>query len=110
MVNAARTPTTVAPQALYVMNSPMVIDFSRKFAQRMLAIPGISEVERMNAATYQAIGRPQNDAEKAVAQRFFIAYELTLEEAVPDPAERRRRIWDVYCQALLASNSFAYVE
>jgi hypothetical protein len=76
----------------------------------MLALPGISEDERMNAATYQAIGRPQNDAEKAVAQRFFIAYELTLEEAVPDPAERRRRIWDVYCQALLASNSFAYVE
>jgi hypothetical protein len=92
------------------MNSPMVIDFSRKFAQRMLALPGISEDERMNAATYQAIGRPQNDAEKAVAQRFFIAYELALEEAVPDPAERRRRIWDVYCQALLASNSFAYVE
>jgi len=45
-----------------------------------------------------------------VAQRFFIAYELTLEDAIPDPAERRRRIWDVYCQALLASNSFAYVE
>ena len=110
MVNAARTPTTVAPQALYVMNSPMVIDFSRKFAQRMLALPGISEEDRINAATYQAIGRPQNDAEKAVAKRFFIAYEMMLEEAVPDSAERRRRIWDVYCQALLASNSFAYVE
>ena len=110
MVNAARTATTVAPQALYVMNSPMVIDFSKKFAQKMLALPGISEIERMNAATYEAIGRPQTDAEKAIATRFFIAYDLVLEDAVPDSADRRRRIWDAYCQALLASNNFAYVE
>jgi hypothetical protein len=110
MVNAARTATTVAPQALYVMNSPMVIDFSKKFAQKMLALPGISDTERMNAATYEAIGRPQTTAEKAVATRFFIAYDLVLEEAVPDAADRRRSIWDAYCQALLASNNFAYVE
>jgi len=110
MVNAARTATTVAPQALYVMNSPMVIDFSKKFAQKMLALPGISDTERMNAATYEAIGRPQTAAEKAVATRFFIAYDLVLEDAVPDAADRRRRIWDAFCQALLASNNFAYVE
>ena len=110
MVNAARTPTTVAPQALYVMNSPMVLDFSKKFASKMLALPGISDAERMNKATYEAIGRPQTDAEKAVANRFFIAYDLVLEDVVTDSAERRRRIWDAYCQALLASNSFAYVE
>jgi len=110
MVNAARTPTTVAPQALYVMNSPMVLDFSKKFASKMLALTGISDADRMNKATYEAIGRPQTDAEKAVATRFFIAYDLVLEDAVPDANERRRRIWDAYCQALLASNSFAYVE
>ena len=110
MVNAARTATTVAPQALYVMNSPMVIDFSKKFAQKMLALPGISDTERMNAATYEAIGRPQTAAEKAVATRFFIAYDLVLEDAIPDSVDRRRRIWDAYCQALLASNNFAYVE
>lgn len=110
MVNAARTPTTVAPQALYVMNSPMVLDFSKKFASKMLALPGISDADRMNRATYEAIGRPQTDAEKAVANRFFIAYDLVLEDVVTDSADRRRRIWDAYCQALLASNSFAYVE
>ncbi len=110
MVNAARTATTVAPQALYVMNSPMVIDFSKKFAQRMLAIPGITDSERMNVATYEAIGRPQTPSERQVAMRFFIAYDLVLEDAVPDATDRRRRIWDAYCQALLASNSFAYVE
>lgn len=110
MVNAARTPTTVAPQALYVMNSPMVLDFSKKFANKMLALPGMSDTDRMNMATYEAIGRPQTAAEKAVATRFFIAYDMVLEDVVPDAAERRRRIWDAYCQALLASNSFAYVE
>jgi hypothetical protein len=92
------------------MNSPMVLDFSKKFASKMLALPGISDAERMNKATYEAIGRPQTDAEKAVANRFFIAYDLVLEDVVTDSAERRRRIWDAYCQALLASNSFAYVE
>jgi hypothetical protein len=88
----------------------MVIDFSKKFAQRMLSIPGITDSERMNVATYEAIGRPQTPSERQVAMRFFIAYDLVLEDAVPDATDRRRRIWDAYCQALLASNSFAYVE
>lgn len=110
MVNAARTSTTVAPQALYVMNSPMVIDFSKKFAERVLAQRNMSESDRMNFATYEAIGRPQTDAEKAVGTRFFIAYDLALEDAIPSATERRRKIWDAYCQALLASNNFAYVE
>ena len=110
MVISSRTPTTVAPQALYMMNSPMVMDFAQSFATKVLQVRDITDEARRGRALFDAFGRPASQTEAAIGRSFFIAYDLALEDSLPDPQKRRRKIWDTYCQALLASNNFAYVE
>lgn len=110
MVISSRTPTTVAPQALYMMNSPMVMDFAQSFATKVLQVKGITDEARRGRALFDAFGRPASQTEAAIGRSFFIAYDLALEDSFRDPEKRRRKIWDTYCQALLASNNFAYVE
>ena len=88
-----RVPTTVAPQALLMMNHPLVRDCARDFAARMAAKgegEGIAEAFRL------AFGRAPT-AEEQAAARAFVA---------KDPGRGRID----FCQALLAANEFAYVD
>jgi hypothetical protein len=109
MVNARRSTTTVAPQALYVMNSPFVIDLARSFAGNLLAKPGASDADRLKSAYLRAYGRPPLAQETRKDLDYVTAYSARLASTVPDAAERRVRAWTSLCQLLFASNEFIYV-
>ncbi|MFM7320595.1 MAG: DUF1553 domain-containing protein, partial [Armatimonadota bacterium] len=108
MVNARRATTTVAPQALYLVNSPMVRELARSFARRVLrAAPttdeGIAEAYRL------AFQREPFPVERARAKRFLDRVEPIVGDARSE-AVRRDETWAAFCQALLASNEFIFVD
>ena len=108
MVNAKRATTTVAPQALFVMNSPFVSDQATGFANSLLAKKELTDAQRYNLACLRAFGRTASSAESTRAVNYLNAYaaRLTME---PDLAKRHTKSWSSLCHILLASNEFIYL-
>ena len=97
-----RPTTTVAPQALLLMNSPQVRKWSAAFAQRALkeAAPvGDDLVPVVTRAYAIALSREPRPAELVAAVAF-------INKGMP--AGREKALTD-FCQALLSTNEFAYL-
>jgi len=109
-VNAKRASTTIAPQALFVMNSPFALEQSRAFAADLLSRAGLSDGERVRLAYLKAFSRPSAPAETKRALAFIARYESALASSEPDASKRRIRAWQSLCQALFASNEFIYID
>ncbi len=112
MVNARRATTTVAPQALYVMNSPFVMEQAKAFANSLLAQkegPG-GEGERVQKAYGRAYSRPASEAEVKRSLSFLKRIETALVQGEPNAAKRREQAWSLYCQTIFAANEFLYVD
>jgi len=106
--NGKRASTVVAPQALYLMNSPLVREQSRAFAESLLSEPG-DDVARVRLAYLKAYGRPATDEEVAQAQDYVARYEEAVSATEKDVSRRRPRAWQSFCQVLFASSEFVYV-
>ena len=94
-----RNVSTVAPQALFLMNNPFVLDMSRHAARRLLAEDWSDDSQRINRAYRWTLGRLPTDAERRLAVEF-------LGEA---PSSRREDAWGQFFQVLFASLDFRHV-
>ena len=106
--NGKRASTVVAPQALYLMNSSMVREQSRAFANSLLNEP-CDDVARVRLAYLRAFGRPATDEEVVQAQDYLTRYEEAVSATEKDASKRRPRAWQSFCQVLFASSEFVYV-
>jgi hypothetical protein len=91
-----RNASTVAPQALYLMNNAFVLDQARHAAKRLLAERHDDDRARLVRAWRLALGRPPSEGEAAVALRHLAA----------SPGEPG---WTSVLHALFASADFRYV-
>jgi hypothetical protein len=98
MVTGTRSSSTVAPQALFLMNHPWVLDQSRLAAERLMAEPGLDSMQRLDLAYRRALARSPTDGEKRIARRF-------LEESKGSELEA----WTQLHRALFASIDFRYL-
>jgi hypothetical protein len=100
-----RNATTVPTQALYMMNSPFVMDQARAAARRLLTEAGGDEA-RLALLYRRALGRGPSPAESAAALRFL--------GGQPRPplgaAGAERRAWAAVCQAVFGCAEFRYVD
>ncbi len=100
-----REVTTATPQALFLMNSPFMIEESRHAARRLLAENGMDDAARVRRA-WRLILLREPDAAEAAGARAYLEGELG--EA---PSEDVRvRAWGALCQALLAGGEFRILE
>ena len=100
-----RNRTTVAPQALYMMNSPFVLARSEAFARRLLADGTRDDPGRIERAYRIALGRSPKSAEVVTALRYMDAYPIG-----PDSKNPRLDAWAGFCRLLMSSNEFHYVD
>lgn len=107
--HAKRASTTVAPQALYVLNSPFALDVSQAFANALLAQSSVSDAERVKQAYLKAFGRPPSPAESERATAYIAKYSARLAPMEPDSDKRRKMAWKSFCQILFGSNEFIYL-
>ena len=109
VTNGKRDSTVIAPQALYLMNSPFVKDQSMRFAESLLRMPG-DDSERIGRAYLQAYGRPVRGDEIGQALDYVKRYESVLGSMEKDVAKRRLKAWQSFCQVLFAGSEFVYVD
>jgi hypothetical protein len=93
-----RTVSTVAPQALFLLNNPFALGQARALARRVTASG--DDRARIRQAYALLYGRPPLEEEVAVGLDLLAAGRGRTSE----------RAWEEYCQVLLCANEFVYVD
>jgi len=125
-----RSETTIAPQALFLLNSDDVLDYAASFAARLKGDnPGANDAELVARAYLVAFGRRPNQAELDEALAFLesrrgagdgateaVATKSTAADGTAaegggsiDPGAGDRALHD-FCHALLNANEFLFTE
>jgi mono/diheme cytochrome c family protein len=110
---AARNASTVAPQALMFMNSEFIVTQAGYFAERVRREAGMDRRAQVTRAWTLAFGSEAGDADVKDAQAFLTEQETHLRKkngpatGKPDP---RQQALASFCQTLLSSNQFLYVD
>jgi hypothetical protein len=99
---AERPTTTIAPQALHLLNSPQMRDAARSFARRFAAVP----LDAVVRTGYQAALARLPSREELQDGVAFIEQQ---QASYPGPQPREAALTD-FCQVLLCLNEFVYVE
>jgi hypothetical protein len=103
-----RATTTVAPQALFMMNSELVAKASDALAAGLLKQQG-DDTSRIQTLYLKAYGRPADAREVARARGLTAAFEAKLQKTEPDEAKRHQQALAWTCQVVLAANEFIFI-
>jgi hypothetical protein len=102
LVTGRRTLSTVAPQALFMMNHPFVRTQAKLAAERLLGDSQPKEEHRINHAYLRILGRHATVAEIALSQKFL--------KSVIDTTEKgQSEAWTQMVQSLFSTIDFRYV-
>lgn len=103
-----RIATTVAPQALLMLNSEFVMQSAEELAGKLLA-ESKSDDERLSRAYAMTYGRNATAAEREANRVFLAKVEESFAATEPDAANRKRQAWNVLCHVVIAANEFVYI-
>jgi hypothetical protein len=91
--------TTTAPQALTLLNDPIILGFAKSFAARVTKEAGTDPVKVIDRAFLLALSRPPTSEERETLLAFLKSHPGKPADAVTD-----------LCHALLNLNEFLYVD
>ena len=98
-----RLTTTTPTQSLYLMNSPLVHQWSASVAEQILNQPG-ERVDRIGYIYEKLIGRQATPQDIKQAENFIERYQTSPDNASPAAA------WSALARVLMTSNPFLYVD
>jgi len=106
-VQGQRDSNTTPTQSLYLMNSPFAIRAARSMADQLLSDPSLAnDAQRIDEARMRSFAqRPTSD--QVDRDLDFIA---RMTESASRDADPRRVAWTAYCQSLLASAKFRFID
>lgn len=99
-VTGKRNASTVAPQALFLLNNSFVMRNARLAAEHLLAQTAWDDHARIDRACRLALARPPTQSERALAQRFLRR---------GGSASGTSEAWTELLQGLFASIDFRYI-
>jgi len=106
LVVGRREVTTVAPQALFLMNSEFVLDRAGAMAKKLLEPTELDQAQRIDLAYRTALGRLPSSEERREAATFLDARAQRI-------GQTREEVllisWTGFSHALLGSAEFRYV-
>lgn len=107
-----RTASTTATQALALMNSSFVSSQAGHFARRLVKDAGAAAKERdwVERAYHLGLSRPPTSGELGETLNFLREQTDLYQKSGKNEAEARQSALSDFCQALLSSNEFVYVD
>jgi len=105
-----RVNTTVAPQALALLNDPFVRLRSTEFMQRLRREAGEDTESQLRLAFQLGLARQPSDLELLDAQQFLAHQTDARRERVDDEADAKNLALNDFCQMLFSFNEFIYVD
>lgn len=97
-----RPETTIAPQALYLMNNAFAAKNASDFAARLLADKEVSNEQRVRKAYSLAWQRVPDATELSGALKYIASYPVAEKQGFGG--------WQSFCRILLSANQFHYVD
>lgn len=101
-----RQESTVAPQALALLNSPIIRDLATKLAERVRPDPDVSIEQAIDRAYRVALSRPASSEEQASMQEFILRRKKSREN---DANAEALAVRD-FCHLILCMNEFVYID
>jgi hypothetical protein len=108
LIVGKRDVTTVATQALFLMNNPLIATQAERMARRILQPKDLDQSARIDLAYRLALGRPPDEHEKTSVSRYLVEYRQSLEKG-QHKGNPQIAAWATLCQTLFASGEFRYV-
>jgi hypothetical protein len=108
MPTGHRNETVIAPQALLMLNSKLVVDSATKTANHLLA-QNVDNAARISLAYQMTVGRPATEMETNRAIAFVEQITVTGPSAIGANERNSIKAWSMLCQSLFAGNEFMYV-
>ena len=108
MSTARRSTSTVALQALHMMNSSFVRDNAAAFADRLFA--EAEPADRIEQAYELAFARRPSQSERAEIRTYLEELNAELAREGHPSRDAERLAWTSFARTVLASNEFVYVD
>ncbi|MFN3652692.1 MAG: PSD1 and planctomycete cytochrome C domain-containing protein [Armatimonadota bacterium] len=105
-----RSVTTVAPQALAVLNEPFVRLRAIELGERLLQEAGEAPRAQVDRAYHHALGRAPSPAELEASAAFLRAQEARRRGRGETPEEAKRLALADFAQVIFGLNEFVYVD
>ena len=99
-----RNVSTVAPQALFLLNHPLILEKATALAERLQSEQTPSDEKKVKWLYETLYGRPPIAKELKIARSALAAARAESNETNEVAA------WTRYCQALLCGNEFIYID
>ena len=107
-INPKRSQTTVAPQALYMMNSPLVIDAAKRLAT-ILRRATVDDETRIQHIYERLLARPPTPAEIGRSLHTLTRLAEIITDDEKEPEAVNQKAWQTFCHTILASNEFLHL-
>jgi hypothetical protein len=106
-----RATTTVAPQALFMLNGELVVQAARDLATSLLGRRDLDDAGRIARLYEEAYGRPAEPGELRRATGYLERFTQRLqgEQSAINENSLRLGAWQALCQVILASNEFVFI-
>lgn len=110
-----RNETMLPTQSLYLLNGPFVLEQANALAAQLLSSDQGDDVQRVRIAFQRVLCRGPSDGEAQQALKYLSSIEQSLAagtEASVSGTEMsvREAAWTSFCQALLCTNEFRYID
>jgi hypothetical protein len=116
-VNGRRSTTNVAPQALFMLNSALVLEAAADTATIVLEASDTADERQLLERHYvRILGRPPRDEE--IEPSLALIHAVLADREAPQPADSgpaleapaRVQAWSILSQALFCSTNFQYLD
>ncbi|MDA9934698.1 DUF1553 domain-containing protein [Rubripirellula sp.] len=111
-----RDVTTLPTQTLFLLNSDFVVSQAGSYARKLLEGPQseasgtLADEARVRSVFQACFQRLPSEVELHGAMEYLVAIDAQFEKMVADAGQRRQRVWQSFCQAMLMTNEFRYVD
>ena len=116
MINGKRQSTTIAPQALFMMNSAFMNQQAELLAKRLLDLAANSADDRTRTEDrrYRRLwmlvySRLPSESELSEAKEYRLEYKTAFLKQFPNSKDAELKSWQSLCRAVLSSNEFLFV-
>ncbi|HEY7311576.1 MAG TPA: PSD1 and planctomycete cytochrome C domain-containing protein [Gemmataceae bacterium] len=105
-----RRGSTVAPQALHLMNNGMVRRLAEHFAERVRRHAGTDPARQIEWVYLTALSRPPREDEQTLGRQALARLAEEWSKHGMDADEAARRALTTYCHTILNSAAFLYID
>lgn len=112
VMNGDRATTTVAPQALFMMNSSIILEQTRSMAQSLITQKSLTDSQRIEQLFLSCFGRPPASRETVECLKFLheISADYSRESTQKPDSDLVLSAWKSLCKALVSANEFVYID